>query len=435
MGVEGIAVAAAVILLVVIVMPAIYRQRAVVAEAPKDERYAPDLRMIHERTYTQTNNSTYRCTIFPTERVMDMKQKPAANPRQRKTSQLRSLARARSRAKARIAARHAARVRYGVGAVAIAAITVIVWILVFSVSLPLAAAIVLSLILGLYVAGYAYMLNFWGQADRDDTEKLAATQARIDELRRGKRTEASSAADQERRQGREVGAERQGRAERERNRGEENHEAAIRRHKQRAGEETMSTGVRVIRADRGQLTALEAEKTPQQRRAQGQLAESSRVQARRVSTQRDQRDQRVAARTERGAGLPSRENTSTTPATPAPAKMAKITLPSYTLKPRYDVQRKADARSIAYDATAAHAGATQTKRALHGSVAEQIATDQVQAAVPYRPQGIGERVGDVLPEEPNAVPDVIADEPARHQRVNVLGVGETLDSLLDRRRA
>lgn len=435
-GVEGIAVAAAVVLLVVIVMPAIYRQRTVAAEAPKDERYASDLRMIRERTYTQTSNSEYRCTLFPMERVMDRKQKPAvASHRQGQTSQLRALARARSRAKARLAARHAGRVRYGVVGVAVAAVTTIAWILVFSVKLPVAIAGVLSAMLVLYAVGYGYVINLWRQADRDDVDRLAAVQSKIDELRRGKGAELSG----HRRSGRTYGEQlvpdtavhpvtvghsvtaaqksrsidrSDSRSNEEVRSDDEARKAARMGEAQAAdaqavGEERTSTGMRVIHETNPRRTA-------EQMRGGAASAGKSTVAEGIAKTMMGNAAEKAlpSAASVQRAVTPSAARVSA----PAPAK---ITLPSYTLKPRYDVQ-----------GTEFHSAQLRSDGADRGE-----ATTVSAVSVPYRPHDIGERIGDVPPEEPHAVPDAIADAPERRQRSNVLGVGETLDSLLDRRRA
>lgn len=404
-GVEGIAVAAAVLLLVGIVVPAIYRQRTVVAEAPRDERYAPDLRMIHERTYEQTSDSEYRCTIFPTERVMDKKKQPVNTRRgQGHTSQLRTLARARSHAKARIAARQAARIRYGIGAVAIAAITAILWVLVGSVHAPLTVAIVLSVVLGAYLAGYGYLVRLWNREDRVDIEKLTVVQGKLDVLKRGKKAPLKrpvpSATNRDGRQHSARTAPMSG-TRRAGNRGA-NQEA-----EQESAQQ--QSAALPVHSEKAVATDEVAALGQRVRHVAPAVASAHAPKDTELAAERQ-----LAAHGERSgsAARPAPAAPPTTaevaPLSAQPAVPQKISLPSYTLKPH---------------------------RSSRPLVKPYVAPPAAEAPVPYRPHEVGERIGDSLPEAPHAVPEAIADQPERHQRTHVLGVGATLDSLLDRRRA
>ena len=364
-GVEGIAVAAAVILLVVIVIPALYRGRAVVAAAPADERFAPDLRMIRERQYAHADTSEYRCRLYPTEHVMVKNKTPQqSGVRAERTSRVRELARERAHARAGIAARRAMRTRFGVGGLLLAAVTAILWVLKVSVSMPIAVAIGVSVVLGLYLVGFVYLARMWYSLDMEDSAIIADVEAELGEAK------AKQAKTAQPRQQSKAQANRPQRASTVKS------EAApasrnVEKHSDKRSEAQPAQTAQAAKAPSAAQTRPVAKAKPAQASSK-------------------QHTQHVA--------------------TAEVSQAAKIVVPSYTLKARPDAR---DAKKVEpYQPPAAD-----------------------EAPVPYRPVRVGERMGDEPLEAPNAVPEKIADKPARAGRAQVLGVGEALDTILEARRA
>ena len=183
MGIEGIAIAAVIVLFIAIVLPALMRGRTVAAEVPADERFAPELRMLRERNYSHTDTAQDRCTIFTTERMMETNtMKERTRHTDERTSTVRALARRRSHAKASIAARGALRTRFAVGAAFLVGVNIILWVLVFSLKIAAAIPLVLTFISVLYIAGFIYLLKMWHGMDSDDNLAIAEAEDRLDSM-------------------------------------------------------------------------------------------------------------------------------------------------------------------------------------------------------------------------------------------------------------
>lgn len=159
MGFGGFGIAIAVLFLLVYFAPYLMRTRQMLIDAPIDERYVEDLRMITCRTQIP---SEARGRIFLTERTMATAQ----------TDKLRAAARDRSRARARMATRRVNQARGFVIGGAIGVLSVILWIAVAVTTLPVAVAIASTVVGGIYAFGFGYLVNVMNQADEEDRERI-----------------------------------------------------------------------------------------------------------------------------------------------------------------------------------------------------------------------------------------------------------------------
>ena len=467
MGIEGIAIAVGVVLLIAIVVPALYRTRTTLVQAPEDERFASDLRMITEQSYSShRENTEYRCTIYPMERVMETKKTPARNSRSREhTSKVRMAARARSRARAQMAARVALRQRFLAGGIALAAVAVIMWILVSTLSISLVIPVILSVILVAYVAGFVYLLRMWKMLDQEDQATLDEAQELLGSVKRA-RTRANK----------------------------------------RARPETSSrsaTLARPLAAERGEKPAradLDAPSISHERhgfalaaRVKPGAASANSLQKASALKQAGQASQASQAGSVKKAST-AKQTSAQTSAAKKLSVLKKISVPAYTLKPEETSLKsteaslsKSAAQSVAVSpensadslqkSTHTNEGSKQTKDLPHhakkkasyargpviipprdeteaATTAAAPSDEAATVSVPYRPQHVGERIGDEAPQPPYteaeiasqasasevssdgaAYEDSDAESSAHDVRRDVLGVGAALDSIMDRRRA
>lgn len=394
MGIEGIAVAVAVVLLVVIVVPALYRSRAAVAQAPADERFAPDLRMITVRSYARTENSEYRCRIFTSERVMESNSKPSkAKAQNEHISHVRALARTRAQARAGIAARRALRVRFVAAGALLVAVTAILWVLRVSVNLPIGVPVGASVVLAIYIGGFIYLARMWYQFDAEDNATIFAVEEELNKEHAGAQQSAKRAVKVTKAKGAKAAKVKVAKAT-----------------SKRAG---AASTKRPTAAEEPALAAHSAV-TPQPVSVLPAAADATRTRPRVVMPKAAP----AAGATKTAAASTAKTATGTAPARPAP----KIIVPTYTLKPAFS--SAPDAKS---DGPAAVIAPREVRPYEPPAAAE--------APVPYRPLHMGERIGDVPPEAPNEAPKMGGESPVSKARNDVLGVGNTLDSLLDRRRA
>lgn len=176
--------ALAVLFLLAYIVPTMLRQRRIYADAPIEERYAEDLRLITGRTLSAPPNNE-RGTIFTTERKMTTSKPKAAS----QAVKLRAVARDRSRARARISQRKAFQARGILLGGAIAALTVIFWIAAGFTGFPAAVAIASTVLGGAYLVGFGYVVTEWNRADDEDRERIARADRVLDS--RGKKVRAS----------------------------------------------------------------------------------------------------------------------------------------------------------------------------------------------------------------------------------------------------
>lgn len=156
----GFGVAIAVLFLLVYFVPSIMRGKKAFIDAPVDERFAEDLRLITSRTLTQTGD---HARIFLSERTMTTPVQP---------SKLRAAARDRSRARARIAQRVANTSRGIALGFGIAALATVFWILAGVTTFPSVVAITTTVVGGLYLAGFGYLVSVMAKADEEDRERI-----------------------------------------------------------------------------------------------------------------------------------------------------------------------------------------------------------------------------------------------------------------------
>ncbi|WP_124054318.1 DUF6667 domain-containing protein [Arcanobacterium ihumii] len=172
-GGDGIAIALVVLLLLLYVLPALFKRRRVLNEAVIDEKYAQELRIIQGRTHKiQPKTNVEHGTIFTTERKM--KQVAGAKAARRpKTLDVRAVARKRSQAKARIAKRYVYHVRgMAIGTVAVV-LTVLFWILAGTTTFPTLAAAISTGAGAVYLASLTYLIRVWQKSDEIDRARVA----------------------------------------------------------------------------------------------------------------------------------------------------------------------------------------------------------------------------------------------------------------------
>lgn len=434
MGIEGIAIAAAAVLFVAIVLPALTRGRTVAAEVPADERFAPELRILRKRDYSHTDTSQDRCKIFTTERMMETNNmKERTRHTDERTSTVRALARRRSHAKASIAARQALRIRFAIGAALLVGVSIILWVLVTSLKIALVAPLVLTSVSVLYIAGFIYLARMWHRMDAEDKLAIAEAEDQLDAMnvhrvvsrRKGRTPRAAiSEVQDERSKVSHLSAEKTVLGD-EIVRGDETAHGSK---TVRDGETARSAYVRAANhtANHAELTANRHEREKGTYIAESHIREGERISARERSEVPQENRVRKDSRSEAAQ---------------------KIVVPVYTLKP----SRVSRANS---EEMLSMRGSLGVRRS---AVEIFDASASADAPVPYRPKAMGERLGDAALEAAIAPSAEVSTEfneesvtrQENHQdtrsseetlarqetRQDVLGVGDALDSLLARRRA
>ncbi|MFY9263179.1 MAG: hypothetical protein GX483_07480 [Actinomycetaceae bacterium] len=161
MGFEGFGIAVAVLFLLAYIVPHLMRSRQAVVDAPIEERYSEELRLIDYHTRESAGGHG---TIFLTERTMTTPTSQA--------SQLRVAARNRSRARARISQRRVNQSRGLFIGGALALLIVLFWVLVGFTRFPAAIAIGATVVGGLYLGGFGYLVTVMAKADDADREVI-----------------------------------------------------------------------------------------------------------------------------------------------------------------------------------------------------------------------------------------------------------------------
>ena len=190
MGFEGYFVLGATVLLIAFVIPALSKRREILANAPLEDRYSEDLRMLKVSDAPgadRPNDDGQRGSVFFKRPEVDM----AGG---RVTKDVRELARDRARVRARMSKRAANLQRGFFGGALVAALAVLLWVgAAVGFASPLFAGIATAATLA-YGAGFVYIYRKAAEADAADREELADIVAEIGPRRAQGRKVAADAA-------------------------------------------------------------------------------------------------------------------------------------------------------------------------------------------------------------------------------------------------
>ena len=190
MGFEGYFVLGATVLLIAFVIPALSKRREILANAPLEDRYSEDLRMLKVSDAPgadRPNDDGQRGSVFFKRPEVDM----AGG---RVTKDVRELARDRARVRARMSKRAANLQRGFFGGALITALAVLLWAgAAIGFASPLFAGIATAATLA-YGAGFVYVYRKAAEADAADREELADIVAEIGPRRAQGRKVAADAA-------------------------------------------------------------------------------------------------------------------------------------------------------------------------------------------------------------------------------------------------
>lgn len=190
MGFEGYFVLGATVLLIAFVIPALSKRREILANAPLEDRYSEDLRMLKVSDAPgadRPNDDGQRGSVFFKRPEVDM----AGG---RVTKDVRELARDRARVRARMSKRAANLQRGFFGGALVAALAVLLWAgAAIGFASPLFAGIATAATLA-YGAGFVYVYRRAAEADAADREELADIVAEIGPRRAQGRKVAADAA-------------------------------------------------------------------------------------------------------------------------------------------------------------------------------------------------------------------------------------------------
>ena len=190
MGFEGYFVLGATVLLIAFVIPALSKRREILANAPLEDRYSEDLRMLKVSDAPgadRPNDDGQRGSVFFKRPEVDM----AGG---RVTKDVRELARDRARVRARMSKRAANLQRGFFGGALVAALAVLLWAgVAIGFASPLFAGIATAATLA-YGAGFVYVYRKAAEADAADREELADIVAEIGPRRAQGRKVAADAA-------------------------------------------------------------------------------------------------------------------------------------------------------------------------------------------------------------------------------------------------
>lgn len=190
MGFEGYFVLGATVLLIAFVIPALSKRREILANAPLEDRYSEDLRMLKVSDAPgadRPNDDGQRGSVFFKRPEVDM----AGG---RVTKDVRELARDRARLRARMSKRAANLQRGFFGGALVAALAVLLWAgAAIGFASPLFAGIATAATLA-YGAGFVYVYRKAAEADAADREELADIVAEIGPRRAQGRKVAADAA-------------------------------------------------------------------------------------------------------------------------------------------------------------------------------------------------------------------------------------------------
>lgn len=399
MGLEGVVVALAALLLLTYVVPQMIKKRGVLADTPVDERYSEDLRLISGRGLHQTPGE--HGTVFFTERKMATDQS-APTSGNATPNRMRQVARERSRASARIAQRAAYHQRALVAAFSVVLLAVALWVFTAVGPVPVWLSIAVSALGGGYLVFFGWLVGTWNSLNNDDAEVIARSD-RILAARASKREGLQRAIHAGRGVARAEDAQVETAQSSDRVAGD-----GVGVEARATGAPAANEGAEDSAVDRDARTETEAAGALDDG-GTGSNTRTERSRAAEVQAPATESRSREDRTTSSRPGMPrqsmewqssSRRDVSA----PRAASRGELDTPSYTLKP------------------------TISKR----SVKPYEAPEQPEADVPFRPTKLGQQLGEEVLETPNAAPEMTGNEELAR---DVLGGGATLDALLDRRRA
>lgn len=377
MGGEGLAIAVAVVLILLYLAPALWQRRSVLNEVHSEEKYSAQLRLLHTVPTAAVNERHEYGTIFIRERKA-MAEKPA--PRE-KTRDLRAVARGRARARARIVRRSVYRSRAMLGGAALLGITLLAWVLLLVSVLSWAVPVICTVLSLGYGVALRHFQQVWGQETLKDQEIIA----RSDEI---------------------LGAHGAPKARAQRSRS-----IAPARRRVPAGQKM----ARIAEA-RAQLSAstLSEQEVAESASLAGETLPAGVERTTEVSAKAAAPSRQYASRSRSEKAARTESGSAAKEQLAASSRSAAIAKPSYTLKGK--------GRALG------QVGEPIQKRTVKPYEPSPVA----EAAVPYRPQRPGERIGNAEVAAAHAAPEMSGSE---ESRLDLLGSGNTLDDLLARRRA
>ena len=174
MGFEGFVVLGAAVLLFAYVIPGLVRRRVVLADAPIEDRFAEDLRMLEvSQAQPPAHASGQHGSVFFRRPEVEMAGSEFS------AKDVRELARDRSRARARISRRAAFMRRILMGVAALAALAAVLWIATALTPLPAVAAVGATAVTGACAVGFGYLRREVAKADAVDRQTVADIDAEL----------------------------------------------------------------------------------------------------------------------------------------------------------------------------------------------------------------------------------------------------------------
>lgn len=167
MGFEGFVLLGVTVLVIAVVIPTLTRHRFVAAHTPLGDRYADDLRMLRVGDAPEavvSDGGETRGSVFFKRPEVEMARESMVNVRQ--------LARDRARLRAVMSERAAKLQRGFWGACALGALTILSWILVAATNLAAFVAIAAMGLTAVYIAVFVRMVINEGKADEANREEL-----------------------------------------------------------------------------------------------------------------------------------------------------------------------------------------------------------------------------------------------------------------------
>ena len=174
MGFEGFVVLGAAVLLFAYVIPGLVRRRVVLADAPIEDRFAEDLRMLEvSQAQPPAHAGGQHGSVFFRRPEVEMAGSEFS------AKDVRELARDRSRARARISRRAAFMRRILMGVAALAALAAVLWIATALTPLPAVAAVGATAVTGACAVGFGYLRREVAKADAVDRQTVADIDAEL----------------------------------------------------------------------------------------------------------------------------------------------------------------------------------------------------------------------------------------------------------------
>ena len=156
------------------VIPGLVRRRVVLADAPIEDRFAEDLRMLEvSQAQPPAHAGGQHGSVFFRRPEVEMAGSEFS------AKDVRELARDRSRARARISRRAAFMRRILMGVAALAALAAVLWIATALTPLPAVAAVGATAVTGACAVGFGYLRREVAKADAFDRQTVADIDAEL----------------------------------------------------------------------------------------------------------------------------------------------------------------------------------------------------------------------------------------------------------------